>query len=245
MEIEEEGKNNQENYKTEKKQKNKNMETEGNINQSNQENSETEKEQSNIRLEKEEIIIKKDKNEKGIRTEIEKKEVKEVINEDGTPKIVEEKKVIIKERESEKELINNEKNEMENLAKLTEKKEINEDENKEKIDEIEKKIEKLKEEEIKNIKLIPKQEYTISVIHNITPNVTEGHLKEIFSNYGEVKEVFIPINKETLLKKNYAFIEFVKKENAEKAQLYMDGGQIDGRVVHVEIIAQKNHIEIK
>ena len=133
------------------------------------------------------------------------------------------------------------------FSELTEKIEEkeNKEENKEKIDEIEQKIEKLKEEEIKNIKLIPKQELTISVIHNITPNVTEGHLKEIFSNYGEVKEVYIPINKETLLKKNYAFIEFVKKENAEQAQLYMDGGQIDGRVVRVEIISQKNHIELK
>jgi len=111
-------------------------------------------------------------------------------------------------------------------------------------EEVEKKIEKLKEEEIKNIKLIPKQELTIGVIHNITPNVNEAHLKEIFSNYGEVKEVYIPINDETQLKKNYAFIEFVKKENAEKARLYMDGGQIDGKVVTFEILAKKNCIEM-
>ena len=61
----------------------------------------------------------------------------------------------------------------------------------------------------------------------------------------EIKEVYIPINKETQLKKSYAFIEFTKKEHSEKAQLYMDGGQIDGRVVRVEIIAKKNHIELK
>ena len=114
---------------------------------------------------------------------------------------------------------------------------------KEKIEEIKEEMQKLKDEEIKNIKLIPRQELIIVVIHNITPNVTEAHLKEIFSNYGEVKEVYIPINKETLLKKNYAFIEFTKKENAEKAQLYLDEGQIDGKVVRVEILSQKNYIE--
>ena len=83
------------------------------------------------------------------------------------------------------------------------------------------------------------------VIHNITPNVSEEHLKEIFSRYGEVNEVYIPINSETQLKKTYAFIEFAKKENAEKAQLYMDEGQIDGKVVRVEILSQKNCVEIK
>ena len=205
----------------------------------NKENNNTEKKETNVKIENEEINIKTQKEE--IKAQIKKEE----INKEGIKTEIE--KIIIKE----KELIPIKKDEIAKLVKLTEKieekdnKEENKEENKEKIDEIEQKIEKLKEEEIKNIKLIPKQELTISVIHNITPNVTEGHLKEIFSNYGEVKEVYIPINKETSLKKNYAFIEFVKKENAEKAQLYMDGGQIDGRVVRVEIISQKNHIELK
>lgn len=201
----------------------------------NKENNKTEKKETNIKMETEEINIKTRKEE--IKAQIKREE----INKEGIKTEIE--KIIIKE----KELIPIKKDEIAKLVKLTEKIEEkeNKEENKEKIDEIEQKIEKLKEEEIKNIKLIPKQELTISVIHNITPNVTEGHLKEIFSNYGEVKEVYIPINKETLLKKNYAFIEFVKKENAEQAQLYMDGGQIDGRVVRVEIISQKNHIELK
>ena len=132
------------------------------------------------------------------------------------------------------------------LSKLVEKKENENNEevvNKEKIDQG--KLEQLQKEEIKNIKLIPKQEYIIAVVHNITPNVTEDHLKEIFSHFGEVKECFIPINKQTQLKKNYAFIEFTKLENAEKAQLYMDEGQIDGKVVQVEILSKKNCVELK
>jgi len=116
---------------------------------------------------------------------------------------------------------------------------------KEKIEEIDKKIEFLQEEEIKNIKIEPKQEYTILVVHNITPNVTEEHLKEIFSNYGQINEVYIPINEDTQLKKTYAFIEFVTLENAKKAELYMDEGQIDGKIVRVEIIDKKNCVEVK
>ena len=116
---------------------------------------------------------------------------------------------------------------------------------KEKLEKMEKKIEEIKEEEMKNIKLIPKKDYIIVVVYNITPNVTENHLKEIFSNYGEVKGVYIPRKEKTNLKENYAFIEFIKKENAEEAQLYMDEGQIDGRVVKVEILNPKNYIRIE
>lgn len=185
-------------------------------------------------------------------SEIEKKETetkKEILTIKEKEKIQIEKieltNLKLKEKEDYNE--NKEKNEIEEIVpkfeKLIEKKN-EETTKKEKIEEVEEKIQKLKDEEIKNIKLIPKQEFIIVVIHNITPNVTETHLKEIFSNYGEVKEVFIPINNETLLKKNYAFIEFTTKENAEKAQLYMDEGQIDGKVVRVEILSKKNCIEI-
>ena len=185
-------------------------------------------------------------------SEIEKKETetkKEILTVEEKEKIQIEKieltNLKLKEKEDYNE--NKEKNEIEEIVpkfeKLIEKKN-EETTKKEKIEEVEEKIQKLKDEEIKNIKLIPKQEFIIVVIHNITPNVTETHLKEIFSNYGEVKEVFIPINNETLLKKNYAFIEFTTKENAEKAQLYMDEGQIDGKVVRVEILSKKNCIEM-
>ncbi len=115
---------------------------------------------------------------------------------------------------------------------------------KESLEKMEQKIEELKQEEIKNIKLIPKKDYIIVVVYNITPNVTENHLKEIFSNYGEVKGVYIPKKEKTHLKQNYAFIEFIKKEEAEEAQLYMDEGQIDGKVVKVEILNPKNYIRI-
>ena len=140
-----------------------------------------------------------------------------------------------------------------NLVEIKEKKEEEIDikilgniqlKEKEKLEKMEQKIEELKEEEIKNIKLIPKKDYIIVVVYNITPNVTENHLKEIFSNYGEVRGVYIPKKEKTHLKENYAFIEFIKKEEAEEAQLYMDEGQIDGRVVKVEILNPKNYIRI-
>lgn len=231
MEVEQEEKAHQSNKEAGKDQNKENMEMEEKVNQ---ENIEALTEKAKEKTEKEEIKMNNFQENNESNKEIEKKEL---INKDEIEPDLQKEKIILKE----KEIINNEKKEITNLFKLTEKKE----EEKEKLEEIDQKIEKLKEEEIKNIKLIPKQEYTIVVIHDITPNVTEEHLKEIFSFYGEIKDAFIPINKETLLKKKYAFIEFVKKEEAERAQLYMDGGQIDGRVVKVEIIDKKNQIELK
>ena len=185
--------------------------------------------------EKEANISAKEKSE-------EKNEIKENSENEIKVEKIEKEKMLIEENE----LISKDQNLAEStLIKLYEKEDNqnNGEVNKEIIDE--KKFQKLQEEEIKNIKLIPKPEYIIAVIHNITPNVTEEHLKEIFSNFGEIKECYIPINKQTQLKKNYAFIEFTKIENAEKAQLYMDEGQIDGKVVNVEILAKKNCVKLK
>ena len=110
--------------------------------------------------------------------------------------------------------------------------------------EIKKELDEMNEKEMKSLKIIPKKDFIIAVVYNISPNVTEKHIKEIFSNYGEIKGVYIPKKGKRNLKENYAFIEFIKKENAEEAQLYMDGGQIDGKVVKVEILNPKNYIKI-
>lgn len=212
------------------------------------ENNHTQQKEIKIKLEKEELDINND-----VQTKIEKEtmmvEEKDKDGEKHIEKIELSSLVKLEEKiEGKEDIENNKKEIIEDIGQKIEElkeKEKNENSQKEKIEQIEEKIERLKEEEIKNIKLIPKQELIITVIHNITPNVTEAHLKEIFSNYGEVKEVYIPINKETQLKKNYAFIEFVKKECAEKAQLYMDEGQIDGKVIRVEILSQKNCVKMK
>ena len=85
---------------------------------------------------------------------------------------------------------------------------------------------------------------TIAVVYNISPNLTEAHIKEIFSNYGEIRDVYIAIDENTKVKKDYAFIEFESREGAEKAELYMSGGQIDGLVVKMEILEKENCIGI-
>lgn len=64
--------------------------------------------------------------------------------------------------------------------------------------------------------------------------MNRNHLIEIFGAYGNLKAVEIAEDKETKLSKGYAFLEYQNKEAAEKACLYMSGGQVDGQVIKIE-----------
>jgi RNA recognition motif-containing protein len=77
---------------------------------------------------------------------------------------------------------------------------------------------------------------SIVIISNISRNLTKRHLQEIFSFYGPLKGVYVPKDEESKLNKNYAYLEFMNKEDAEKAILYMSEGQIDGLKVKLEIL---------
>ncbi len=69
------------------------------------------------------------------------------------------------------------------------------------------------------------------MVGNLTRNVTEEHVKEIFGLYGTLKSVELAMDKTVNLPKGFANSEFEQREDAEKAIEYMNGAQIDGNVV--------------
>ncbi|TQD89906.1 hypothetical protein C1H46_024537 [Malus baccata] len=71
-------------------------------------------------------------------------------------------------------------------------------------------------------------------IDALTRNVHEGHLREIFCNFGEVVNVELAMDRTVNLPKGFGYVEFKIRADAEKAQLYMDGAQIDGNVVRAK-----------
>lgn len=77
---------------------------------------------------------------------------------------------------------------------------------------------------------------TVAIVSNISRNLTKKHLIEIFSFYGPMKGVYIPKDEESKVQKNYAYLEYTNKEDAEKALFYMGDAQIDGLKVKVEIL---------
>ena len=64
---------------------------------------------------------------------------------------------------------------------------------------------------------------------NLTKNVNEAHLREIFGTFGHVTNVSMGSG-------TTVTIEFSLQSEAEKATKYMNGGQIDGKRLRVSIM---------
>ena len=75
----------------------------------------------------------------------------------------------------------------------------------------------------------------ILTISNLTKNINEDHLKEIFSNYGIIKKITIQNKKSN--------IEYEKLEEYELAHKCMNKGQIDGKIIRLDLVYEdeKNH----
>lgn len=71
-------------------------------------------------------------------------------------------------------------------------------------------------------------------IENLTRNVNQGHLLEIFGVYGRIRRVFCKSER------GWAAVEYEGVEAVERAILCMDGGQIDGDVVKVSVFRQRH-----
>lgn len=97
----------------------------------------------------------------------------------------------------------------------------------------------MKDNTIENNHDATERNQIVLVIYNISRNSTRKHLQEIFNAYGNVKGVYIPKDDETKLLKNYAFVEYEKQQEADKASLYMGGGQIDGLIIRAEVLNLK------
>ncbi|XP_067013270.2 hrp65 protein isoform X2 [Anabrus simplex] len=76
-------------------------------------------------------------------------------------------------------------------------------------------------------------------IGNLTSDVTEEEMTQLFSPYGEVAELFV--NKE----KNFAFIRLDYRANAEKAKRELDGSLRKGRALKVRFAPHSAAIKVK
>ncbi|GFQ04901.1 serine/arginine-rich splicing factor sr45 [Phtheirospermum japonicum] len=83
-------------------------------------------------------------------------------------------------------------------------------------------------------KASPIPESLVLHVDQLSRNVNENHLKEIFGNFGEVVNVRLAIDHVVNIPKGFAYVEFKNRADAEKAQLYMDGAQVDGKVVRAK-----------
>mmetsp|Transcript_17239 Transcript_17239/g.25548 ORF Transcript_17239/g.25548 Transcript_17239/m.25548 type:complete len:352 (-) Transcript_17239:161-1216(-) len=77
---------------------------------------------------------------------------------------------------------------------------------------------------------------TVLHVSNLSRNVKVPHLEEIFGCYGSIAKVELAVDKKVNLPKGYGFVEFNSRNDAEQAQLYLDGGQLDGNYLKVAFI---------
>jgi len=70
---------------------------------------------------------------------------------------------------------------------------------------------------------------------NLAYKISEDTLRELFEKYGEVTSVKIIKDRETGRSKGFGFIEMTKEEDAEKAIQKLNGSDVEGRNLKVNI----------
>ncbi|KXS93541.1 hypothetical protein AC578_10635 [Pseudocercospora eumusae] len=74
------------------------------------------------------------------------------------------------------------------------------------------------------------------VIEKLTKNVNATHLREIFSTYGAIQELEMPMNKHFMTNRGIAYVLYSQASYAEAAIANMHEAQLDGALISVSIV---------
>lgn len=70
-------------------------------------------------------------------------------------------------------------------------------------------------------------------VGNLSFSATEDDLMEVFTEYGTVRRISLPVDRETGKKRGFAFIEMESEENEDAAISELDGAEWLGRELRV------------
>ncbi len=70
-------------------------------------------------------------------------------------------------------------------------------------------------------------------IGNLSYEVTEDDLSAVFAEYGAVKQVKLPVDRESGRKRGFGFVEMQDEANEDKAIEELDGAEWMGRTLKV------------
>ncbi|MBE9222134.1 MAG: RNA recognition motif domain-containing protein [Cyanobacterium sp.] len=70
-------------------------------------------------------------------------------------------------------------------------------------------------------------------VGNLSYDVTEEDLQTVFSDYGQVKRVYLPVDRETKRMRGFGFVEMSSDSEEETAIETLDGAQWMGRQMKV------------
>ncbi|KAK2466510.1 hypothetical protein APHAL10511_002152 [Amanita phalloides] len=80
-----------------------------------------------------------------------------------------------------------------------------------------------------------KPDLKVVIVTNLTRNVVESHLQTIFGFYGQIAKVDLPLFGKSGQNRGKAALEFSDAISAQQAASHMDGGQLDGAILKVEL----------
>ncbi|XP_017720137.1 PREDICTED: serine/arginine-rich splicing factor 8, partial [Rhinopithecus bieti] len=72
-------------------------------------------------------------------------------------------------------------------------------------------------------------------VDNLTYRTTPDSLKRVFEKYGRVGDVYIPREHHTKAPRGFAFVRFHDRRDAQDAEAAMDGAELDGRELRVQV----------
>ncbi|KAI0081679.1 hypothetical protein K474DRAFT_1567297, partial [Panus rudis PR-1116 ss-1] len=75
----------------------------------------------------------------------------------------------------------------------------------------------------------------VVIVTSLTRNVVESHLRTIFGFYGEIVKIDLPMYGKSGQNRGKGAIEYADASSAHKAYSHMNGGQLDGAIVKVEL----------
>ena len=70
-------------------------------------------------------------------------------------------------------------------------------------------------------------------ISNLTDAITDGDLKDLFSEYGEVSSAKVIKDRETNKSRGFGFVEISDEPAAKKAILELDAAEYDGKIIRI------------
>lgn len=70
-------------------------------------------------------------------------------------------------------------------------------------------------------------------VGNLSFQATEEDLREVFADYGEVKRISLPVDRETGRKRGFAFVEMSDEAQEDSAISELDGAEWLGRELRV------------
>ncbi|KAL7925881.1 hypothetical protein ACQKWADRAFT_283301 [Trichoderma austrokoningii] len=88
----------------------------------------------------------------------------------------------------------------------------------------------------------PLAKSTKIVVERLSKNINEDHLYEIFGQFGHVKDLDLPINRNSGTNRGTAYILYDHEADAEAAISHMHEAQVDGTVINVSIVLQRRKL---